>query len=83
MDNLPAHRVAGVRQAIEARGAGVLYLPPYSPDFNPIELAFAKFKALFRAAAARTAPELWMAIADANRKLHPGGVPKLLRCRRL
>jgi transposase len=65
MDNLPAHRVGGVRQAIEAAGARLLYLPPYSPDFNPIELAFAKLKALLRAAAARTVPELWDAIAAA------------------
>lgn len=71
MDNLPAHHVAGVRQAIEARGAGVLYLPPYSPDFNPIELAFAKFKALLRAAAARTIPDLWMAIAEAIERFTP------------
>jgi transposase len=65
MDNLPAHRVGGVRQAIEAAGARLLYLPPYSPDFNPIELAFAKLKALLRAAAARTVPELWEVIAAA------------------
>src|SRR5215468_9606147 len=54
MDNLPAHKVHGVRQAIEAAGASLRYLPPYSPDFNPIEMAFAKLKALLRAAAART-----------------------------
>jgi transposase len=65
MDNLPAHKVSGVRQAIEAAGASLLYLPPYSPDFNPIELGFAKLKALLRAAAARTVPELWDAIAAA------------------
>jgi transposase len=59
MDNLPAHRVSGVREAIEAAGARLLYLPPYSPDFNPIEMAFAKLKALLRAAAARTIPDLW------------------------
>ena len=47
MDNLPAHKVHGVRQAIEAAGASLRYLPPYSPDFNPIEMAFAKLKALF------------------------------------
>ena len=52
MDNLPAHKVHGVRQAIEAAGASLRYLPPYSPDFNPIEMAFAKLKALLRAAAA-------------------------------
>ena len=46
LDNLGAHKVTGVRQAIEAAGAHLLYLPPYSPDFNPIEMAFAKLKAL-------------------------------------
>jgi len=65
MDNLPAHKVAGVREAIEAAGARLLYLPPYSPDFNPIEKAFAKLKALLRKAAARTIPDLWQAIAEA------------------
>ena len=54
MDNLAAHKVAGVREAIEAAGASVAYLPPYSPDLNPIELAFAKFKARLRSAAERT-----------------------------
>jgi transposase len=63
MDNLPAHKVGGVRHAIEAAGASLLYLPPYSPDFNPIEMAFAKIKALLRKAAARTVPELWDAVA--------------------
>jgi transposase len=62
MDNLPAHKVHGVRQAIEAAGATPMYLPAYSPDFNPIEMAFSKFKALLRAAAARTIPDLWEAI---------------------
>ena len=57
MDNLPAHKLAGVRTAIEGAGATLLYLPPYSPDFNPIEQAFAKLKALLRKAAARTIPE--------------------------
>ncbi len=65
MDNLPAHKVAGVRQAIEAAGAHLLYLPPYSPDFNPIEMAFSKLKALLRKAAARTVDELWDTIANA------------------
>ena len=51
LDNLSAHKVAGVRAAIEAAGAELLYLPPYSPDLNPIELAFAKLKALLRSAA--------------------------------
>ena len=61
MDNLPAHKVHGVREAIQAAGASLLYLPPYSPDFNPIEMAFSKLKALLRAAAARTMPDLWQA----------------------
>jgi transposase len=54
MDNLPAHRAAGVREAIERTGARLLFLPPYSPDMNPIENAFAKLKALLRKAAERT-----------------------------
>ena len=64
MDNLPAHKVTGVRQAIEAVGARVVYLPPYSPDFNPIEQAFAKLKGLLRTAAQRTIAGLEQAIAD-------------------
>ncbi len=59
MDNLSAHKVAGVRAAIEAVGAIVAYLPPYSPDLNPIELAFAKLKWLLRSAAERTKEGLW------------------------
>jgi transposase len=61
MDNLPAHKAAGVRDAIEAAGASLLYLPLYSPDFNPIENAFAKLKALMRAKAERTISALWNA----------------------
>jgi len=64
MDNLPAHKVTGIRQAIEEAGAMLLYLPPYSPDFNPIEMAFSKLKALLRKAAARTIPELWDVIGE-------------------
>ena len=71
MDNLPAHKVHGVREAIEAVGASVLYLPPYSPDFNPIEMAFAKLKTILRAAAARTIDALWQAIADALKRFTP------------
>jgi len=71
MDNLPAHKVSGVREAIEAAGARLLYLPPYSPDFNPIEMAYSKFKALLRKAAARTVPDLWRAIADALEAFTP------------
>jgi transposase len=65
MDNLPAHKGPHTRTAIEAAGASLLYLPPYSPDFNPIENAFAKLKALLRRAAARTIDDLWSAIRDA------------------
>lgn len=64
MDNLPSHKVDGVRQAIKAAGAFLLYLPSYSPDFNPIEQLFAKLKALLRKAEARTVDELWQVIAD-------------------
>jgi transposase len=64
MDNLPAHRPTHIRAAIEAAGATLLYLPPYSPDFNPIENAFAKLKALLRKAAARSIDGLWSAIRD-------------------
>jgi transposase len=62
MDNLSPHKVAGVREAIRAAGASVLYLPSYSPDFNPIEHLFAKLKELLRKAAARTREALWDAI---------------------
>jgi transposase len=65
MDNLPAHRTAGVRAALEATGARLWLLPPYSPDFNPIDNAFAKLKAILRKAAARTIPSPWNAIRDA------------------
>jgi transposase len=65
MDHLGAHKVAGVRAAIEARAARLLYLPPYSPDLNPIEQAFAKLKTLLRTAATRTIDALWRAIAHA------------------
>ena len=65
MDNLPAHKPTAVRRAIEATGAELRFLPPYSPDFNPIEMAFSKFKAFLNKAAARTVDDLWDAIAQA------------------
>lgn len=71
IDNLPAHRVTGVRAAIEAEGATLLFLPPYSPDFNPIEQAFSKFKAHLRKVAARTVDDLWTAITDAINTFTP------------
>jgi transposase len=64
MDNLAAHKVQGVREAIAASGARLLYLPPYSPDLNPIEQAFAKLKTLLRSAAARTVETLWHTIGQ-------------------
>jgi transposase len=64
MDNLGSHKGAGVRAAIEAAGAALLYLPPYSPDFNPIEKAFSKLKAKLRKAAARTVDALWQVIGE-------------------
>lgn len=64
MDNLSSHKRAGVREAIEAAGARLEYLPPYSPDLNPIELAFAKLKAMLRKAAARTVQELEQAVVE-------------------
>ncbi len=72
MDNLGSHKAAGVREAIEARGATLLYLPPYSPDLNPIELAFSKLKRLLRTAAARTVADLWNAIGDLLGHFRPG-----------
>ena len=62
MDNLSSHKRPAVREAIEAAGATVLFLPPYSPDFNPIEKAFAKLKALLRREAERTVSGLWSLI---------------------
>jgi transposase len=69
MDTLPAHKVAGVQAAIEATGARLP--PPDSPDFNPIERAFAKLKAVLRRAAARTIPELWTTIGNALPQFTP------------
>ena len=69
MDNLPSHKVAGIREAVEAAGAELRYLPPYSPDFNSIEQFFAKLKALLRKAAARTVEALISAIANALTKV--------------
>jgi transposase len=71
MDNLASHKVKGVRTAIESAGAELIYLPPYSPDFNPIENAFAKIKAFLRKRAARTIATLWDAIGDARLIISP------------
>ena len=71
MDNLPVHKVAGVEEAIEAAGAMLLYLPPYSPDLNPIELAFSKLKAHLRQAAEHTIPGLMRRIGRVVRSFSP------------
>ena len=71
MDNLGSHKGASVRKAIEAAGASLLFLPPYSPDFNPIENAFAKLKALLRKAAERTVEGLWRAVGELLKALTP------------
>ena len=78
LDNLGAHKVKGVRRAIEAAGAELLYLPPYSPDLNPIEQAFAKLKALLRTAARRTIDALWRAIAHALDAFSPAECARYL-----
>jgi len=64
LDNLSTHKVAGVKQAIAAAGAALIYLPPYSPDLNPIEKLFAKLKALLRKAAKRSVDDLWNEIGE-------------------
>lgn len=68
MDNLSSHKVAGVRAAIEGADASLLYLPSYSPDLNPIEMAFAKLKRLLRKAAERTVDGLWNRIGETLRE---------------
>ena len=71
MDNLGSHKGAGVRAAIAAAGAELRFLPPYSPDLNPIEFAFSKLKALLRKAVSRTRHALWSAVADALDAFNP------------
>ena len=75
IDNLRAHKVAGVREAVEAAGARLLYLPPYSPDFNPIEQLFAKIKALLRKAAERSVDGLWSRMQAFSTPSHPRNAP--------
>lgn len=70
-DNLGSHKVAGVRDAIEARGASLLFLPPYSPDLNPIEQVFAKLKTLLRRAEPRTRKALWTTIGSMLDRFQP------------
>ena len=68
MDNVSAHKVGAIRTMSEDAGARLRYLPPYSPDFNPIEVVFSKLKAMLRKASARTINELWLVIAEGIEK---------------
>ena len=69
MDNLPAHKVAGIQELIEGRGAKLIYLPPYSPDLNPIEKCWSKIKTYLRKAKARTREELEQALREVLLKI--------------
>lgn len=79
MDNLPAHKIAAVRAAIDAAGAQLFLLPPYSPDMNPIEMAFAKLKTLLRQAPERTRDGLWRRIGDLLDQFTPDECANYLR----
>jgi transposase len=79
MDNLGPHKAAGVRSAIEAAGAQLRHLPPYSPDLNPIEQVFAKFKARLRARAERTLAAMWDALGELAASLTPAECANSLR----
>ena len=78
-DNLGSHKVAGVREAIEARGASLLFLPAYSPDLNPIEQVFAKLKALLRRAEPRSRESLWNTIGRSLDRFSPAECQNYLR----
>ena len=79
MDNLPVHKVPAVRRAIEAAGAQLLFLPPYSPDLNPIEMLFAKLKTLFRKADRRTIEEAWREVGSLLDRFSPDECAAYLR----
>lgn len=79
MDNLACHKRAGVREAIEAAGCRLLYLPPYSPDLNPIELAFAKLKRVLRTDAHRTVPQLEVGLRTAGALFRPSECASYIR----
>jgi transposase len=83
MDNLPAHKVQGVRQSIESAGAELRSLPPYSSDLNPIEMAFSQLKAHLRKAAEKTIPALWGPHRPMSRQNHPKSLRKLFRRSRI
>lgn len=79
LDNLSAHKASGVREALGACGAALLYLPPYGPDLNPIERVFSKLKRLPRDAAERTIEELWQAIARLLSRFSPRACANYIR----
>lgn len=79
LDNLSSHKSPEIRAIIHAAGARLLFLPPYSPDLNPIELAFAKLKALLRKAAERTRDALWMQIGQILDLFHPNECQNYIR----
>ncbi len=79
LDNLSSHKVNGVRRAVEACGATLLYLPPYSPDLNPIELAFSKLKRLLRDAAERSIEALWQTIGRLLSRFTPSECANYIR----
>ena len=79
MDNLSSHKVKGVREAIEATKAHLVYLPPYSPDLNPIEQVFAKLKAMLRKAAERSIDDLWETIGHSLGHFPPQECENYLR----
>lgn len=79
LDNLSSHKVGGVREIIEARGARLLYLPPYSPDLNPIELAFSKLKRLLRDAEERSVDALWKTIGRLLERFEPNECANYIR----
>ena len=79
LDNLSTHKIPSVAELIAARGASVRYLPPYSPDLNPIEMAFAKLKAQLRQAAARTLADLQGSVAQSLRTFSPAHCQRFFR----
>jgi len=79
LDNLSSHKVSGVRDALEAVGARIMYLPPYSPDLNPIEMAFSKLRRLMRSLAARTVDALWQACGTLLQAFSPSEILNYFR----
>jgi len=79
LDNLSSHKVSGVRDALEAVGARIMYLPPYSPDLNPIEMAFSKLRRLMRSLAVRTVDALWQACGTLLQAFSPSEILNYFR----